>query len=855
MAIFRLESRLRLRSREQQADFLRDRLHRIVPPPSAARQFTSQDWAKYGVLATILALSESLDDDVMRSTLLQAAQRQSQASLDPAATGSKLGFNSSDAHDESDSDDTYSDPARSELWASDAGSSPPDSPRSEPINSSATDFLGHGQRSPPDATNPITWMAYLRLFQYWKRDPTPLDPAPFHLHDPHTLALALLQRPTVDHFPGSPLVLKPVVVTETEVIRETLFLLRDLPTSLFETVPVTADHPHDQIRVVGRIAVTHLAQDTLLRLLRTFTTRAVRLRRLRRVVHRCVSRATEDPVITAFGHAVDQHLRGYDAHLSSLEAAHQHQYQRGTPRTASLLHLDRTTQSPILDFVADFVDAHDRTVFEPLLSSAPGFPPANAREVGARLVDAVVAHLVPLALSPLFAPWLGVVLSTLRGYAAHIDRWLSEGHCASAYFFIHATTAAAAGDDWNATHVVVDPPSLLVPHATSLLLAGKTVHLTQRASKRRRATRAPRFFDVVARHLYAEVCDPAQISLAQFLNCDAISADAVRLAATPIAVLLEDAVAAGVRAGVHATRQLVASFARDHAVRAHVAALSAVMLMENGAAWTRFADVVFRRMRARKDDWRAQEVVETVLDEVLDAMRLLVPKHRFAVRVDDEVEGIEGIKIEYEAPWPLQIVITPDHIQKYNQVFAALLTLRRAKYMLEAGQHVRLRRVRGTAFDPWFGLQFRLLRAVRAVEGFWLLTVIDTERRRFQSQIDDADSIDQLVTAHTEFLDRILDQSLLRLPPLAKAIFSLFDLCLEFTAIVDHLVATQFIDRDTIAAEVTVRPELQAKIKAVDEQLMSTHAFLMHSLEILTTKGNVQHLESLLYALSRPLDG
>ncbi|KNE68813.1 hypothetical protein AMAG_13453 [Allomyces macrogynus ATCC 38327] len=791
----------------------------------------------------------------MRTTLVQAAQRQSQASLEPSATGSRLGSNTSDAHDESDSDDTYSDPARSELWASDTDSSPPDSPRSGPIDPSATDSLHHAQSSPLDATNPITWMAYLRLFQYWKRDPTPLDPAPFHLHDPHTLALSLLQRPTIDHLPGSPLVLKPVLVTETELIRETLFLLRDLPTSFFETVPATSGHPHDQIRVIGRIAVTHLAQDTLLRLLRTFTTRAVRLRRLRRVVHRCVSRANEDPVITAFGHAVDQHLRTYDVHLSKLEAAHQHQYQRGTPRTASLLHLDRATQSSILDFVADFVDAHEVAVLGPLLSSAPGFPPASAREVGTRLVDAVAAHLVPLALSPLFAPWLGVVLATIRGYAAHIDRWLSEGQCASAYFFIHATTAAAAGDDWNATHVAVDPPALLAPHATALLLAGKTVHLAQRASKRRRATCAIGFFEVVARHLYAEICDPGQISLAQFLNCDPLPADAVRLAATPIAVLLEDAVAAGVRAGVRATRQIVASFARDHAVRAHVAALSAVMLMEDGAAWTRFADTVFRRMRARKDDWRAQEVVETVLDEVLDAMRLPVPKHRFVVRVDEEVEGIEGIKIEYEAPWPLQIVVAPDHIQKYNQVFAALLTLRRAKYMLEAGQHVRLRRVRNKAFDPWFGLQFRLLLAVRAVEGFWLLTVIDTERRRFQSRIDDAESIDQLVTAHTEFLDRILEQSLLRLPPLAKAIFSLFDLCLEFTAIVDHLVATQFIDRDTTATEVTVRPELQAKIKTVGEQFESTHAFLVHSLEILTTKGNVQHLESLLYALSRPLDG
>ncbi|KNE69326.1 hypothetical protein AMAG_13699 [Allomyces macrogynus ATCC 38327] len=713
----------------------------------------------------ILALSESLDDDVMRTSLLQAAQRQSQASLKPTATGSKLGSYTSDAHDKSESDDTYSDPARSGLWARDADSSPPDSPRSDPIDPLAMDLSGHSATSPPDATNPITWMAYLRLFQYWKCDPTPLDPAPFHLHDPHTLALSLLQRPNIDHHPGSPLVLKPVLVTETELIRETHFNLRDLPTSLFVTVPATADHPHGQIRVVGRIAATHLAQDTLLRPLHTFTARAV---------HRCVSRANEDPVITAFGHAVDQHLRGYDTHLSTLEARHQHQYQRGTSRTASLLHLGRATQSPILDFAADFVDAHERIVFGSMLANAPGFPPANARKVGARLVDAVPAHLVPLALSPLFAPWLGVVLATYRGYAAHIDRWLREGQCMSPYFFIHATTTAAAGEDWNATHVAVDPPALLAQDATALLLAGKTVHLAQRPSKRRR------------------------ISLSQFLKCDPIPADAVRLAATPIAVLLEDAVAAGVRAGVSATRQLVASFARDHAVRAHVATLSAVMLMEDGAAWMRFADAVFRRMRARKDDWRAQEVVETVFDEVLDAMWLPAPKHRFAVHVDDEVKGIEGIKIEYE------IVVSPDHIQKYNQVFAALLTLRRAKYMLEAGQHVRLRRLRGKAFDPWFGLQF----PVRAVEGFCLLTVIDEERRQFQSRIDEAESIDQLVTAHTEFLDRILDRSLLRLPPLAKAIFSLFDLCLEFTAIVDHLVAMQLIDRDTIAAKVTVRPEL-----------------------------------------------
>jgi hypothetical protein len=73
------------------------------------------------------------------------------------------------------------------------------------------------------------------------------------------------------------------------------------------------------------------------------------------------------------------------------------------------------------------------------------------------------------------------------------------------------------------------------------------------------------------------------------------------------------------------------------------------------------------------------------------------------------------------------------------------------------------------------------------------------------------------------------------------AIVGIFHLAIKFTALLDHLLASQFIDHTSTDATIQLGPNLRNRFSQIAREFESLQKFIIHSLEILTTNGRVLH--------------
>jgi len=86
-----------------------------------------------------------------------------------------------------------------------------------------------------------------------------------------------------------------------------------------------------------------------------------------------------------------------------------------------------------------------------------------------------------------------------------------------------------------------------------------------------------------------------------------------------------------------------------------------------------FSDVVHATMKVGIQEW-----IQTSL------VRLSYRGQRDANRdIKSTIKAIDGLQVEYAVPFPLTYIFRPDAIQKYSEIFAFLLQIRRAKHVLE----------------------------------------------------------------------------------------------------------------------------------------------------------------------------
>ena len=159
----------------------------------------------------------------------------------------------------------------------------------------------------------------------------------------------------------------------------------------------------------------------------------------------------------------------------------------------------------------------------------------------------------------------------------------------------------------------------------------------------------------------------------------------------------------------------------------------------------------------------------------------VLPRQRSQTRTSPSAaeKPFDRLRIEYRVPWPLDQIVRPEHLSAYNTVQRMLLTiksvvfgLQRCRFHLAAlGGHrcITVATKRPLPHLPRLQIYVaEYAHVVRSLEDFMLNQAVFGSWEAFQRKVAAASSIFEVRDAHGEYLNQVLQQTLLN--PSRKAV-------------------------------------------------------------------------------------
>lgn len=253
-----------------------------------------------------------------------------------------------------------------------------------------------------------------------------------------------------------------VEITELEAIRETLFMLAGLPTSLY-----TTDHQHRSLRVNQKYVFSHAMPKTIDHLLARFADIGRNLGLLRV----WMSRPSSLPLVQTFECAVQNRLAAYDKYLAHLQ---QDYLMPESPISVSLLDLHskvRDRSAPLLRLSALVAEIEPDMLVNPF---------AHLEALYQRITLAQM-----MLEKPVFDFLSGIFFECLQTYLKPIRRWMESGELGSndeTFFVFENDSGSEASSLWHDRFVLrrgkgdtLRSPDFLEPAAMKIFNTGKSV--------------------------------------------------------------------------------------------------------------------------------------------------------------------------------------------------------------------------------------------------------------------------------------------------------------------------------------------------------------------------------------------
>lgn len=303
----------------------------------------------------------------------------------------------------------------------------------------------------------------------------------------------------------------------------------------------------------------------------------------------------------------------------------------------------------------------------------------------------------------------------------------------------------------------------------------------------------------------------------------------------------------------------------------HLAAMRNFFLLEAGDAMHQFYIEIFNKAR-RHDTWQDISFLNSLIQEALQPRfpqaieRLVVSLSANSSTSRKQLDqSLQGLALNYRAPWPVNIVIDGSCQKLYNLVFLFLLKLKQAKWSLDElrfsdlqgdkqlqaksdssdegemeDNHQTTDVAPGTPdqelLHKMFLFRFKLMQFINSIHNHFMTRILHSTGLEFQEALAQAKNLDGLIRAHTLYIEKVYDRCLLsqKVGYLREVILKVLNLVLLFQSYWDNGV--QYMSFE--------------KFKKIDEEFTKCNTFLVSCLANIVKRGSFPHLESLAFALS-----
>ncbi|ROV92632.1 hypothetical protein VPNG_09870 [Cytospora leucostoma] len=384
--------------------------------------------------------------------------------------------------------------------------------------------------------------------------------------------------------------------------------------------------------------------------------------------------------------------------------------------------------------------------------------------------------------------YLGTIFfDCFRVYIRPIRRWMEEGELTpgdKTFFVADSATSVPLYQIWSDrfklrrfTEGHLHAPMFLQPALQKVFNTGKSVVVLKQLGR----------FQSVGDHSdtptpeppldFESVCGPVEVSLA------------------PFSELFSDAFDVWIQSKYYSTSSNLQTILFESCgLWTSLDGLQHIYFMSDGSITEAFTSAVFANLDALNTTWTDRFTLTELAQEAWSPCVSIEP-YRLSVSVDPKhVHGepstarcsvrnsLPGIRLSYQLPWPVRLVITKESIEGYQTTFTFLLQLRRAVTILlplsitGPGTHVHTEER-----SAYYGLRTRLLWFINVIQTYLTTLVLAPVIARMRSDLENAEDIDAMIDIHSSFTRRIAEEACLgrKLEPIRECILDMLDLAIK----------------------------------------------------------------------------
>lgn len=554
-------------------------------------------------------------------------------------------------------------------------------------------------------------------------------------------------------------------ITELQIVRETIFMLQGLPTSLFWRIG-------NSIEVDHRYALAHSSNEAISSLLRSFSLVGSQIDILRQFTK--VPQTI--PYVQSFLRGIEDILLKFDAFLSNAQA------QNLSPNSTVIISLiqlleDVRRESRLILSLADLVSSINDNV--------------SAQSV--RCLDLLydlVCMTQAVGDDKEFQSLAELFFACFESYMRPIRLWIELGHLNSGddtFFILENRKDRDLRTLWHDWYTLDDAyrlpntPRFLHHVALKIFTTGKTM--------------------VFLRHLNAipteiECSDKTALTFEDIYPCHSSSSLSL-----PFSVQLESAFEKLIDTNHSAASNLLqAVLDQQCGLWTSLQALEYIYLCKDSSVSGTIDYKIFEAIDRGRGVWNDRFLLTELaqgafspIQPLIDPSRIIVRSskvsHQDAVFQNRSVAILKALSFDYILPWPVANIITKDAIFTYQRISTFLMQIRRAKYII-LKQRLHYDHAAGRAADRrndalGYALRHNMLWFLNVLYGHITDLVITTSTNSLWKYLSSSKDIDSMVAVHRSYMSSMKDQCLLskNFAPLHEAIIDLLNLCVRFADI------------------------------------------------------------------------
>jgi gamma-tubulin complex component 5 len=223
-------------------------------------------------------------------------------------------------------------------------------------------------------------------------------------------------------------------------------------------------------------------------------------------------------------------------------------------------------------------------------------------------------------------------------------------------------------------------------------------------------------------------------------------------------------------------------------------AMERLYFMSDGAATEAWTSSLFGKLDALDPNWNnrysltsvAQEAFTTLVDMTrisiyISPTGLKVP----LLKARDSVKSVlPSTKVNYRVAWPIRMILSEDSNTQYDAIFTLLLQLKRALHVLHKRKILENYWIDHDDWDEralYYSLRNNLLWFCTTLQTYLATLVLAPNCAKMRQDMQEAHDVDAMMKVHAAFLKQVVDEACLgsRLTPIRECFLDMLDLAIR----------------------------------------------------------------------------